>query len=150
MKNIVVVDANIAIKWAIKEPDSSTALALLNEWNKNEMMILAPSLFTYEVTNVLYQKVRKGTLTLSQAKRALTEVLSLGVEVAVLEKPTLSTRAIELAHRFNLPATYDPHYLALAEREDCECWTADGRLGTALKEQFPKLRMLADYHIPSE
>ena len=148
MRNIVIVDANIAIKWVLKEEDSSTALALLNEWNKNKITMLAPFLFTYEVTNVLYQNMRKGKITLNQAKRALVEVLSLGVELEFFEHSALSKRALELAHQFNLPATYDPHYLALAERESCECWTADARLSTVVKGQLSGLRILADYHTP--
>jgi len=148
MRNIVIVDANIAIKWVLNEEDSSTALALLNEWNKNKITMLAPFLFTYEVTNVLYQNMRKGKITLNQAKRALVEVLSLGVELEFFEHSALSKRALELAYQFNLPATYDPHYLALAERESCECWTADARLSTAVKGQLSGLRILADYHTP--
>jgi hypothetical protein len=35
--------------------------------------------------------------------------------------------------QFSLPATYDAHYLALAERENCEFWTADTRLFNAIK-----------------
>ncbi len=149
MKKTVIVDANIAIKWVLNEEDSSTALALLNDWNKNGIMMLAPFLFTYEVTNVLYQNMRKGKINLDQAKRALIEVLSLGIELEFFDHSALSKRALELAHRFNLPATYDPHYLALAERESCECWTADARFLTAVKDQFPRFRILADYH-PTE
>ena len=35
--------------------------------------------------------------------------------------------------RFNLPATYDAHYLALAEWMEIDLWTADARLVNALK-----------------
>src|SRR5436305_2381481 len=148
MKNIVV-DANIAIKWVVNEADSGIALALLNEWNINGITIVAPSLFTYEVTNVLHQHMRKGKINLDQAKKVLAEVLSIGVELDFPEKLTFNSRAFELAYRFNLLATYDPHYLALAERENCEFWTANARLWTAVKEELPSVRLLADYH-PTE
>ncbi|OLB30659.1 MAG: hypothetical protein AUH05_20495 [Ktedonobacter sp. 13_2_20CM_53_11] len=146
MKNIVVVDANLAIKSVVNEADSGIALALLNEWNINGIIMAAPSLFTYEVTNVLYQHMRKGKINLDQAKKVLSEVLSIGVELDFPEKLTFNSRAFELAHRFDLLATYDPHYLALAERENCEFWTADARLWTAVKEELPGVRLLADYH----
>jgi len=38
---------------------------------------------------------------------------------------------LDLAARFSLPAIYDAHYLALAERLGSEFWTADRRLGQA-------------------
>ncbi len=35
--------------------------------------------------------------------------------------------------RYNLPATYDAHYLALAEWMEIDLWTADMRLVNSLK-----------------
>jgi predicted nucleic acid-binding protein len=147
MKNIVVVDASLAIKWVLKEEDSGVALALLNEWNIKGIMMIAPSLLTYEVTNVLYQNMRKGKINLDQAKKILTEILLIGIEFDFSNNSALSRRAFELAHQFNLLATYDPHYVALAERENCELWTADSRLWTAVKEKLSRVRLLAEYQI---
>ncbi|HLZ81423.1 MAG TPA: type II toxin-antitoxin system VapC family toxin [Ktedonobacteraceae bacterium] len=147
MKNLVVVDANLALKWVVKEEDSGIALALLNEWNIQGIMMIAPFLLTYEVTNVLYQNMRKGKINLDQAKKILTEVLSIGIELDFSNNSALSRRAFELAHQFNLLATYDPHYVALAERENCELWTADTRLWTAVKEKLPRVRLLGEYQI---
>ncbi len=147
MKNIVVVDASLAIKWVVKEEDSGIALALLNEWNIMGIMMIAPSLLTYEVTNILYQNMRKGKINLDQAKKILTEVLVIGIEFDFSNNSALSRRAFELAHQFNLLATYDSHYVALAERENCELWTADSRLWTAVKEKLPRVRLLAEYQI---
>jgi len=147
MKNLVVVDANLALKWVVKEEDSGIAIALLNEWNIQGIMMIAPFLLTYEVTNVLYQNMRKGKINLDQAKKILTEVLSIGIELDFSNNSALSRRAFELAHQFNLLATYDPHYVALAERENCELWTADTRLWTAVKEKLPRVRLLGEYQI---
>ncbi|HAG99010.1 MAG TPA: PIN domain nuclease, partial [Ktedonobacter sp.] len=52
--------------------------------------------------------------------------------------------AIEFAHRFHLPATYDAHYLALAQREQCEFWTADARLWNTVKNELNWVRLLGD------
>jgi predicted nucleic acid-binding protein len=51
---------------------------------------------------------------------------------------------IELASQFNLAATYDAHYLALAERENCEFWTADERLYNSVRDRFSWVRLMAD------
>jgi predicted nucleic acid-binding protein len=44
-----------------------------------------------------------------------------------------------------LPAAYDAHYLALAEREQCEFWTADTRFLRAIDGKLPWVHPLADY-----
>ncbi len=150
MKNIVVVDANLAIKWVVNEADSGIALALLNEWNIKGIMMIAPALFAYEVTNVLYQNLRKGKINLDQAKKVLIEVLSIGIELDFSNNSVLSRLAFDLASQFNLLATYDPYYVALAERENCEFWTADARLWTDVKEKLPRVRLLADYQITKD
>lgn len=86
-----------------------------------------------------------GKINLDQAKKILTEVLAIGIELDFSNNSELSRRAFELAHQFNLLATYDPHYVALAERENGEFWTADARLWTAIKEKLPRVRLLAEY-----
>jgi predicted nucleic acid-binding protein len=50
-----------------------------------------------------------------------------------------------LAQQYNLPATYDAHYLALAEHEKCEYWTADTRLWNAVRDKLPWVHQLSDY-----
>ncbi len=52
---------------------------------------------------------------------------------------------MELAHQYGLPAAYDAHYLALAEREGCEYWTTDERLWNAVKAQLPWVRWLGTF-----
>lgn len=147
MREIVVVDASIALKWVIDELDLAKAHALLIEWSDKGIILLAPALFTYEITNILYQNVRKNEITLERAKRALEDVMFLGIEIDIPQDFGLDRRAIELAHKFGFKATYDLHYLALAEREGCELWTADTKMWNALKEQVNWMRWLEDYQI---
>jgi len=44
-KDMIVVDANIAVKWIVEEADSSLADSLLVEWNSQKKFIAAPDLF---------------------------------------------------------------------------------------------------------
>lgn len=149
MRNSIVVDASVALKWIIDEADSDKAHALLLESSDKGIIMLAPALFTYEITNILYQNVRKNEMTIERAKSALEEVMFLGIEIDIPQDFSLSRRTIELAHTFGLKATYDSHYLALAEREGCELWTADTKMWKAVKEQVNWVQWLADYH-PSQ
>lgn len=142
MNNVIVVDTSIAIKWVIEEPDSAKALALLTDWSRAGKKLLAPALLTYEITNAIYQRVRKRELTAERAREALAYVLFPELELDFSEFESLSKQAMELAIQYNLPAAYDPHYLALALREDCEYWTADNRLLAAIRGKFPWVHAL--------
>jgi len=145
MKSAIVVDTSIVLKWVLDEPDSATALALLNRWINEGTVIQAPALLTYEVANALFQRVRKGEMTADKARRALEDVLFPELELNFLEYSELSKRAITLAHLYGLPATYDAHYLALAEYKQCDYWTADSRLWNAVGDKLPWVRRLSDY-----
>jgi predicted nucleic acid-binding protein len=145
MKKAVVVDTNVAVKWVLKEPDSGIAQALLAEWIDKEITLLAPGLFAYEMANILYKNVRKGEISLERAKYALSKVLLSELELDFSQDPYLSTRAIELANKYGLPATYDAHFLALAEREGCELWTADSRMWRTVQGKIPWVRDLSEY-----
>ncbi|SRR6266851_3342704 len=145
MRNIVVVDASIAIKWVLEESDSDRAEALLTEWNAKGISIYAPNLLVYEITNALYRKVRKGEITLDRAKEALADISLAEIDFDFSIDFALSTRAMELANHFSLPATYDSHYLALAERKECELWTADTRLWNSIRGKLEWVRWMGDY-----
>jgi predicted nucleic acid-binding protein len=142
----IVIDANVAIKWVLKEPDSNLAEALLIELNRKGTIMYAPALLAYEVTNILFQNVRQGKITLEEAKEGIKYVLATGLKLEFTQDTTLNIRALELAQRFNLPATYDAHYLALAESKHCELWTADKRLWNSIKGKLPWVRWLGDYN----
>jgi len=145
MRNSVVVDTSIAVKWALKEEDSNIALALVTEWTDLGMEVIAPPLLAYEATNALYRNMRKGDIAFSDAERGLNEVILKLVAIEPELDFDIHTRAIELAHQFGLSATYDSHYLALAEREGCELWTADTRLWNSLKGKLSWVRWMGDY-----
>jgi len=145
MKRAVIVDTSIVLKWMLDEPDSATALALLTRWINEGIVIQAPALLTYEVANALFQRVRKGEMTADKARQALEDVLFPELMLNFLEYAELSKRAITLAQQYSLPATYDAHYLALAEHEKCEYWTADTRLWNTVADKLPWVRRLSDY-----
>jgi predicted nucleic acid-binding protein len=145
MTDIVVVDASLALKWVLSEADSNTAIALLQTWNTDKMEIIAPAQFTYEATNILYRQIVTNKLSYEEVKKLLTKLLSIGILLNFVQHREISIRAMELSHRFGLPAAYDAHYLALAEHEKCEYWTADARLWNAVADKLPWVRRLSDY-----
>lgn len=144
MSETVIVDSSIVVKWILHEADSHLANRLLEQWRNRDVTILAPGLLLYEISNVLYQRVRHGDIMPEKARQEIAGVLSSELTWFFSQYPQLSLRAVELAHQFNLPATYDAHYLALAERENCEFWTADTRLWRAVRDKLAWVHTLAE------
>lgn len=144
MNDIVVVDASLAIKWVLIEQDSPRAVMLLERWHSEEKEIIAPALFTYEVSNILHRQVVTNKLTYDEAKRGLKKLFAIGVSLDFSQYEDISTQAMMLAHRYDLPAAYDAHYLALAARENCEYWTADTRLWNTVKSKLSWVHWIGD------
>lgn len=141
MNSTVCVDASIVIKLIVEEPGSDRADALWAQWIQQDVQIVAPALLRYEITAVLRKKVYRGQLSTEIANVALSAALDLkGIEY--IDALALHLRALELASQLELPTAYDAHYLALAEQQNCEFWTADGRLYDRLSQALPYLRQL--------
>jgi predicted nucleic acid-binding protein len=118
----MIVDASVAFKWFVPEPDSDRALALFETTEP----LYAPDLVLTEVSNAMWARLRKidgdhGSVVKAAAS-ALPRMLTLLVPVV-----ELLPRAIELAFDLQHPI-YDCIYLALAEREKAALVTADRRL----------------------
>ena len=145
MSDVVVVDASVALKWVLQETDSDRATMLLDTWINESKQIIAPALFTYEVTNIIYRQIGKGQLTFDEAALGLRKLFSIGVSLVFSDSQEISLQAVRIAHQFHLPASYDAHYLALAEHEGCEYWTDDTRLWNSVKRTLHWVRWLGDY-----
>ncbi len=120
----VVVDASVAVTWVLDEADSGRARALLDEWARRETRLLALGLLASELVSVMAQRVRRGELRPAEGVAVVRAVLLL---CPPAPSPELSIRALELVAEPGGGGTYDLHYVALAEQERCELWTADGR-----------------------
>jgi predicted nucleic acid-binding protein len=58
MSNVVVVDASLALKWVLAEPDSNTAVILLNKWTDKGISVIAPALFTFSTARLWQESLR--------------------------------------------------------------------------------------------
>lgn len=148
MSGSLVVDASLALKWQVSEVWSDTASQLLANWIGQDVNIMAPSLLTSEIANALYKRVRRGEIAIGDAVASMNDFLAFDIEYVPLS--ALSVRALELAVQFALKATYDAHYLALAEREGCELWTADERLWNAVKDRLQWVRWVGNVQSQSQ
>jgi predicted nucleic acid-binding protein len=124
------VDASIVLRYVL-QPDNEAIKSLWKSWLSDGTKLIAPSLLFYEVTNALYQQQKHKILSPETIWQTLE--LSLELPINLINENNLHLRAREIAMQYNLPATYDAHYLALAEWMKADLWTADMRLVNTLK-----------------
>lgn len=132
------VDASLAVKWLAHEPGSDKAIDWLNAHAGDE--IIAPIFLPIEVASVLRQKVRRVEMTSEEGLKALKLLERL--QIRLIWDWSLLERASSLAAELDQPTAYDTAYLALAEKNSCELWTADARFSRAASRMYPYVRLL--------
>jgi predicted nucleic acid-binding protein len=144
---MICLDASVAIKLILDEDGSNQAKALYRSMLLIRTPIVAPPLMPIEVTNIMRQQMRGPQgLSLVEATKLLEEFLALSF--TIYNPLELHLQALILADAHALPATYDAHYLALAELMSCDFWTADQRLVQQVRSDLPFVRWLGEY-VPS-
>jgi len=123
-----VVDASVAVKWYVPEPDSKTAVAVL----EGDSTLFSPDLLIAELGNTLWKKVRRGELTAEEAADIAGGIAGTP-PVTLRSSAQLLRAAVELATEYDRTVD-DALYLALAVAEDTTLVTADDRLVNALRD----------------
>ena len=135
-----VLDSSVAVKWVVNEADSATARRLRDETQQGLHTLLAPDVFPSEVAHALTRAERQGRIRVGDATVLWAAVMT---DCPALEPGRrLLPRAIAISSAARI-GVYDCLYVALAEREGCEFVTADTKLVTNLKPQFPFIVELA-------
>jgi predicted nucleic acid-binding protein len=143
MDSSVCVDANLIVWSLVPAPLSDAAEALLEKWQQEQAILIAPALLAFEVTSSLRRLVYLGEITPDQGEEAFREFLKIDVQLS--HQRGIFALAWNLAKRFNFPRVYDAAYLALAELRHCEFWTADKRLFNTVSQDLDWVRWLGDY-----
>lgn len=115
----------MAAAWGL--PDESSAAATNALLQLKKMPGLVPTLFHFELLNVLLMGERRGRLTAHQVDLALDFLRAL--DFHIVENGT-DFDILGYARRYNLTA-YDATYLELAVRTDSALATLDRRLANA-------------------
>ena len=78
-------------------------------------------------------------------KEAFVRFLQMKIDLT--SRRSVIDRGWKIAKEFNRLRTYDTAYLALAELETCEFWTADERLYNAVKHKLNWVKWLPSMQV---
>lgn len=128
----LVVDASLAARWILPDEMDTASDEILGRLISAPALV--PSLFWFELRNVLLVAERRGRLRPGEAARSMLELRALPLQD---EGTGRDEAVLGLALRRDLSA-YDAAYLALAIDRRVPLATADRRLaGAARAEQVP-------------
>ncbi len=141
---MIVVDASIAVKWLIEEPESDRAAVFLEQHTGR---LVAPDLLLIEVTGTLVRLGNSNKAFASTALEAVEEWTSSWSD-GIVRSERVTERQIREAARIALQLGHplkDCIYLALALELGAELATCDARFRDRAATAFPHVRLLADY-----
>jgi len=140
MKNLpICVDASFVVVLLMKK--NVSVQSHWHEWLDEGRTIISPALMRFEVVNSLHQYWRHKQLP-SDVMQEFVNVLY-DLPISLQTHPELHTRAAMLAQQLNLGATYDAHYVALAQLFGAELWTLDARLHRRFSEVTSLVHLIA-------
>jgi predicted nucleic acid-binding protein len=136
---MIVVDASVAAKWYLPEPDSDKAVALLD----GPDALAAPDLIRLEVLGTISRRHRERGLSTAMADRSMElwlDHLDAGrIELAPLALDLTAARRLSLSIRHSF---FDCLYLAAAMRLGAVLVTADAALCVRGRTVYPAVEAL--------
>jgi len=129
----IVIDASVAVRAVTPTSLSGVVKQHFAGWHRTERSIVAPFHWIAEAVSALRRLVFLGELSAQEANGAAEDLFALGIESVALDVE-LCRSALRWAERLTQAKAYDAYYLALADAQDGELWTADGRLYRRAKQ----------------
>jgi predicted nucleic acid-binding protein len=143
----VCVDASLIVWSLVPYPLSSAAEALLDNWQKTDTQLIAPALLGFEITSTLRRLVYMREISLVVGEEAFARFLR--IQIQLESHPGIFPHAWRIANELNLARAYDASYLAVAQANQCDFWTADQKLYNAVHAKLPWVRWLGNFGQPS-
>jgi len=137
MKNYtpICVDASLILRLIMPGDRKESITKLWRSWRTEGREFIAPALIFYELTNALHQYARHGIISDEEAQQILHNISKLNI--SLIENKYIHHQALKIAQTMGLKATYDAHYLAVAQHANAEFWTADSRLVKQVSQDWP-------------
>ncbi len=132
-----MIDASVAFKWVVEEPDSDLALLL----STPEVDAIAPDFLPVEIAHGLRGRFVRGLMSEPHIAEASARIPTLSVEL--FPSGSLMISALEFAIRYR-SSVYDAVYAVLALQEVCPYITADRKFYEATARAFPETMVFID------
>ena len=132
-----VVDCSVTMAWHFEDEKNSYADKVLGALRISE--VLAPAVWTLEVSNVLLVGEKRGRTTSAKSRRFVALIRSLPIRVVDHSPARVFDEVLALARDQNL-TSYDAAYLDLARRLEMPIASIDRRIaGAATRLGVPRL-----------
>ena len=128
-----VLDASVSACWALDDESHPVADAALDR--SGQQGIVVPSLWWFELRNLLLIAERRNRSTAGNTAEFLTQLQHLDLSI---DRATPEEEILALARRHRL-TVYDSAYLELALRRDLPLATLDKQLAAAAKREAVRL-----------
>jgi predicted nucleic acid-binding protein len=122
-----VLDALVTASWAFPCEQNPTADRAGQLLESSLDSAVVPSLWWFEVRNILLVNERRGRTTIARSTVFLEQVAQLAIQI---DHDSNSAQIMDLARSHSL-TVYDASYLSLAVREHLSLATLDGALQSA-------------------
>jgi predicted nucleic acid-binding protein len=122
-----VVDTNVVLKLFFPEDDTDAAVLLFRRLETGKIHIFVPDLLPVEFINILWVKLRQGSVDLDSCDAVLGKFLDLLAKLTIVASAALAEAILDASVRHNHPA-YDMAFLELADSLGIPFITADASL----------------------
>lgn len=141
----LAIDASTAAQWQLSgEPEAEQARHMLRDYAAEKVAFVAPTIWHYEVANIINKAVGTRRLTEEEGYMAFQALQALDIEFVPFPAPAEAYRLARTYRR----SVYDSLYLAAAQRHQIDLWTGDRRLYNAVRQSLPFVKWLGDYPSP--
>lgn len=143
MRAAAILDSSVFLNNYLNEDLVDLSSAILAGLSDAGVTLHAPALLLYEVNSALRNAAQRNRVTQESALISLEHFLRMPIQYHF--ESALVRRGFEIASESSLPTTYDCQYLALAERLECDLWTADRKFCVAVSDDHPEVRWLGEW-----
>ena len=138
----LAIDASTAAQWQLsEEPEAERARHMLRDYAAEKVAFVAPTIWHYEVANIVNKAVGTRRLTEEEGYMAFQALQALDIEFAPFPTPSEAYRLARTYRR----SVYDSLYLAVAQSKQIDLWTGDRRLYNAVRQSLPFVKWIGDY-----
>jgi len=142
MSELLVLDCTITASWFIPDETTEQSQKILNGILNQDVSMTVPSLWWFEILNVMKNAIRRKRITEPAVKKALFLLKEIPMKVVEPEKQGQSG-ILSLTLLENLSA-YDAAYLHLALSSGADLYSTDSDF-LILKKKYPCIKSPAEY-----